>query len=323
MKLMGYDAMTFGNHEFDLGSSAEGHQALVDFIKGANFSLVSSNIDFSADTKFTGLFSDLSSEPENGGIYNGIIKEINGETVGIFGLTTAETAGISSPVAVTFEGMGVDKIVALTHIGYDDNANVDNDLTLAAQVDGIDIIVGGHSHTKLEEPVLVTKDEEGKEKDPTVIVQTYQYNEFLGTLDVEFDENGVVVQANSKLLKIADYVADKEAEEILATFKAEVEKVSQTKIDVTLEKVLENPRVSDTSGTSVCANETILGNLFTADQVNPDRIQFKLFDNSLARSFAVATGDTFKGPIIGVVNYGYQNYKVLVDYEEMQDMHVP
>lgn len=77
---MKYDAMTFGNHEFDLGSSDEGHQGLIDFIKGAQFPFVSSNVDFSKDEKFQGLFTDLiSSEPENGKIYNGIIKEINGE----------------------------------------------------------------------------------------------------------------------------------------------------------------------------------------------------------------------------------------------------
>ena len=126
---------------------AEGHKALADFIKAAKFPFVSANVDFSKDEKFKGLFSDLiSSEPENGKIYNGIVKEINGEKVGIFGLTTAETKDISSPGKVTFEnyieeaekavaafeGMGVNKIVAVTHIGYDDNAAVDNDLTLAA-----------------------------------------------------------------------------------------------------------------------------------------------------------------------------------------------
>ncbi|RKJ51268.1 bifunctional metallophosphatase/5'-nucleotidase, partial [Butyricicoccus sp. 1XD8-22] len=100
----GYDVMTFGNHEFDLGSSAEGHQALVDFIEAAKFSFVSSNIDFTKDSKFTGLFNDLvSSDPENGKIYSGIVKEIDGEKVGIFGLTTAETENISSPGSITFE----------------------------------------------------------------------------------------------------------------------------------------------------------------------------------------------------------------------------
>ena len=81
----------------------------------------------------------------------------------------------------------------MTHIGYDDNPAVDNDLILAATVDGIDVIVGGHSHTQLNEPVVVDKDEAGATKDPTVIVQAYQYNEFLGTVDVEFDENGVII----------------------------------------------------------------------------------------------------------------------------------
>ena len=70
---------------------------------------------------------------------------------------------------------------------------MDNDLKLAAMVDGIDVIVGGHSHTKLEKPVVVEKDENGAAKEPTIIVHASQYNDFLGTLDVEFDENGVVV----------------------------------------------------------------------------------------------------------------------------------
>ena len=91
--------------------------------------------------------------------------------MGIFGLTTPETVDLSSPGAITFgdyieeaeravaafESQGVDKIIALTHLGYDDNPAVDNDLILAATVDGIDVIVGGHSHTQLNEPVVVDK----------------------------------------------------------------------------------------------------------------------------------------------------------------------
>ena len=100
---IGFDAMVFGNHEFDLGSSPEGHQALADFVKGAKFPFVDANTDFSADAKFTGLFTDLvSSEPENGKIYSGIVKEIDGEKVGIFGLTTEETMDIASPDKITF-----------------------------------------------------------------------------------------------------------------------------------------------------------------------------------------------------------------------------
>ena len=70
----------------------EGLQALEDFMEAAKFPFVSANVDFSKDDKFTGLFNDvISSKPEEGKIYQGIIKEIDGEKVGIFGLTTAET----------------------------------------------------------------------------------------------------------------------------------------------------------------------------------------------------------------------------------------
>lgn len=272
MNLMKYDAMTFGNHEFDLGSSPEGHKALADFIKAANFPFVSSNVNFSGDTNFTGLFTDLvSSKPEQGKIYNGIIKEINGEKVGIFGLTTAETKDISSPdkiqfedyiaeakkAVAAFEGQGVNKIIALTHIGYDDNAAVDNDLTLAKEVEGIDVIVGGHTHTELKAPVVVTDNQT-----PTVIVQAKANNEFLGTLDVEFDKNGVVVKHEGKLISVGSLAEDAEAKSVLAKFKEQVDKVAAEEIGVEAGIALENPRTNgDDTKPSVRKNETILGNL--------------------------------------------------------------
>ncbi|MEH7224920.1 5'-nucleotidase C-terminal domain-containing protein [Bacillus sp. JJ1566] len=274
MNLMGFDAMTFGNHEFDLGSSTEGHQKLVDFIEGAQFPFVSANADFSKDAKFNGIFNDsVASDYKNGQIYNGIIKEVNGEKVGIFGLTTEETKDISSPGSIEFENYlaaaekavtaleakDVNKIIALTHIGFDDNAAVDNDLLLAEKVEGIDVIVGGHSHTTLKEPVVVAKD-----ATPTVIVQTGNANSNLGVLNVEFDENGIVVTHDGGLIAIGSQVADAEAVEILAPFKAQVDKVAQEEIGVSTPFALENPRTNgDNTKPSVRKNETILGNLIT------------------------------------------------------------
>ncbi|MBW8350894.1 5'-nucleotidase C-terminal domain-containing protein [Bacillus sp. IITD106] len=274
MNLMGFDAMTFGNHEFDLGSSSEGHQALVDFINGAEFPFVSANVDFSNDDKFNGLFNDfITEEIENGQIYNGIIKEVNGEKVGIFGLTTEETVDISSPGSIAFENYleeaekavkafeaeGVNKIIALTHIGFDDNALVDNDLILAEAVEGIDIIVGGHSHTTLSEPVVVSKD-----ATPTVIVQTGNANSNLGVLDVVFDENGVIIEHAGKLIPIGSQEDDQEAAGILAPYKAKVDEVAKEEIGVSTPLELENPRTNgDDTKPSVRKNETILGNLIT------------------------------------------------------------
>jgi len=68
------------------------------------------------------------------------------------------------------------------------------------------------------------------------------------------------------------------------------------------------------------STDTLHGGVrLTEDHENPDRIQFKLHDNDAARDFEVATGDTFAGPITGVVNYGFQNYKIYADLEDMQD----
>ncbi|MDN4526061.1 bifunctional 2',3'-cyclic-nucleotide 2'-phosphodiesterase/3'-nucleotidase [Fictibacillus fluitans] len=277
MNLAKYDVMTFGNHEFDLGASPDGHKALSDFIKKAGFPFVSANVDFSKDSLFDGLQSnEITSSPKNGNIYTGIVKEVDGEKVGIFGLTTEETKDISSPEAVVFknykeeaekavkgfEDRGINKIVAVTHIGYDDNPAYDNDLELAKQVDGIDVIVGGHSHTQLDQPVVISSDENGKDKDPTVIVQAYQYSDFLGTLDVDFDKNGKVVKEDGKLIKVADQQEDPEAANLLKTYSSKIEELKNTSTGATAVNALENPRSSN-GGPSVRSNETPLGNLIT------------------------------------------------------------
>ena len=60
----------------------------------------------------------------------------------------------------------------------------------------------------------------------------------------------------------------------------------------------------------------------TENNSHGERIPFKMYDNNVARDFDVATGDYFKGPIIGYVNYGYSNYKINVDLDNMKKAHV-
>lgn len=348
MNLMKVDAMTFGNHEFDLGSSAEGHKALVDFIKAADFPFVSSNVDFSKDPLFDGLFNTkISITSKKSNIYTGIVKEINGEKVGIFGLTTAETADIASPGKITFsnyiadakkmvaefEAMGVNKIVALTHIGFDDNAAMDNDQELAAHVAGIDVIVGGHSHTQLNVPVVVDKDGNGKAKDKTIIVQAYQYSDYLGTLDVEFDKNGVVVGHAGKLIEINktqkdaggkdktdekgnvlyEIPDDAEAVKLLKPYKDKIATVNNEEIGVTLVNALLSPRTSDVGyvpGTSVRASETILGNLITdgmlakAQGYVKDKKVIMAFQNGGGIRASIGAGPITVGEVITVLPFG-------------------
>ena len=283
MNLVGFDAMTFGNHEFDLGS-----EALAPFVQKAEFPFVSSNVDFSADALMKDLQSSTyTKKAKDGKIYDGIIKTINGEKVGIFGLTTAETASISSPGDVKFDDyiasakasvkafkkQGVDKIIALTHIGYNDGGG-DNDLELANQVDGIDVIVGGHSHTQLAEPVVVKK-----YKEPTVIVQANEYSKFLGELDVSFDKKGKVIAYDGELIEIdaknedGSYIFadDPEAAQILGKYKPIVDaKKKQVVGSTTVDLIGGNPAAR--------TGETNLGNLIAdgmlakAKTINPNTV---------------------------------------------------
>jgi 5'-nucleotidase / UDP-sugar diphosphatase len=324
MNLMGYDVMTFGNHEFDSGSTSEGHKVLADFIKKAKFPFVSANIDFSTDSNLSPLFKDeVSNQPEDGKIYNGIVKEVDGEKVGIFGLTTEETVSLSSPkvefedyieeaekAVDAFEEAGIDKIIALTHIGYDDNPDVDNDQELAKRVDGIDIIVGGHSHTKLEQPVVVEKDEKGAEKDPTVIVQAYQYNDFLGTLDVEFDDDGKVTGQVGELIAIADKEEDPAVAESLKEYSSKIDEVKNEPTGATTVAELPNPRTSDFEGATVSVrnSETALGNLITdgmldkAKEFNPNTVI--AMQNGGGIRAAIDKGELTVGEVITVLPFG-------------------
>ncbi|MER2155671.1 MAG: 5'-nucleotidase C-terminal domain-containing protein [Solibacillus sp.] len=319
-----FDAITLGNHEFDLGSSPEGHKALAEFIKAAQFPVLTANVDFTKDSLFTGMFSDLvSSEPENGKIYAGMIKEVNGEKVGIFGLTTAETEDIASPGSVAFENYideakkavkafedkGVDKIIALTHIGFDDNPAYDNDQILAKSVPGIDIIVGGHSHTELKEPFVVDTNTVGEKKDVTLIVQAKEYAGFLGTVNVEFDENGVIVKHDGQLVEIGKLADDAEGLKMLAPFKEKVDAVSKAEIGVTLAQDLVSPRKSETSAVSVRNSETVLGNIITdgmlakAKQYTDKKVVMALQNGGGIRA-AIPAGNITTGQVITVLPFG-------------------
>ncbi|MDF2065882.1 5'-nucleotidase C-terminal domain-containing protein [Bacillus sp. Cr_A10] len=323
MKLMDYDVMTFGNHEFDLGSTPEGHKALSEFIQKSNFPFVSANADFSKDLNLKGLFNvNVTSDPKDGQIYSGIIKEVDGQKVGLFGLTTAETANISSPKDVTFtdyikaaqtmvdefEKQGVNKVVAVTHIGYDDSSEFDNDLLLAAAVNGIDVIVGGHSHTQLDKPVVVNKDKNGAEKDPTVIVQAYQYSDFLGTLDVNFDKEGKVVSHAGELIPIKDQTEDPTAAALLKTYSEKIEEIKVKEIGAVAESELTNPRVKEDADPSVRKNETALGNIITDGMLSKakkynDKVIMALQNGGGIRA-SIDAGPITVGEVITVLPYG-------------------
>jgi 5'-nucleotidase len=207
MNALGYEAMTVGNHEFD-----DGPEVLRGFMDAVEFPVLMANADVSAEPALAEA------------IRPSVVVERGGEKIGLIGLTPEDTAEMSSPgknirfgdpvAAVRGEverlaGRGVERIIVLSHSGYFE------DQRIAAAVDGIDVIVGGHSHTLLANgiedaagpyPTWVGTPDGGR----TAIVQAGAYGRYLGRIDVSFDENGVVTGATGEPVPMAGAVAEDE-----------------------------------------------------------------------------------------------------------------
>ncbi|RUR29050.1 bifunctional metallophosphatase/5'-nucleotidase [Vreelandella nanhaiensis] len=314
MNLMGYDAFVPGNHEFDLGNPEKGHQALAAFFAAADFPILGANLDFSTPPEFADqLGESISAEPQPGHLYDGIVVEHEGQRIGIFGLSTPSSDTISSPgnvmigdyreaaeaMVAEFEAQGIDKIVALTHLGYDSDPSMGNDLLLAQHVEGVDVIIGGHSHTRLQTPVMLTENDRGEPIAPTVIGQAGEYGQYLGVMQVTFDDNSNVLEANGELLATEEREPDADAAALLAPFTAKIEEVRDTLIGARVVSTLPNPRHGNGDEQSVRADETALGNLIADGQLNAAR---RVDPQTV---LALQNGGGIRGPIpVGDVTVG-------------------
>lgn len=207
-----FDAFTIGNHEFDNGDA--GLSLFLDDLAmgGCDTPALAANI-----------VPGSSSPLAEGYLRPYHIAEVDGQQVGIIGIATAQkTKNSSSPdpdtefldeaetaqqYIDTLSTMGINKIVVLSHFGYE------NDLVLASQLSGVDVIVDGDSHSLLgdedlsklgfsvvgEYPTRV-QDASGN---PVCVVQAWEYAHLLGRLDVRFDAAGEVTACDgSPLLPI-------------------------------------------------------------------------------------------------------------------------
>lgn len=207
---MGIDAATLGNHEFDLGNGP-----LNEYAAKVNYPIVAANL----------VKSSSSALKDNQNIHEYIIKEINGESVGIFGLVLDNMHDISSPDKDTlFQPMiasaqrtvdalkkkGANKIIMVTHIG------LQSDQAVAKAVNGIDLIVGGHSETFLGDidelksigytahnqnpnddnsyAQIVTNPDGGK----TCIVQAGQWTKGYGLVNVSLSKEGAITKCEGR-----------------------------------------------------------------------------------------------------------------------------
>lgn len=193
MNEMGFDVMAVGNHEFD-----DGPQALADFIDLVDFPVISGN---------TSTYSEPLLKKR---IERYKILTVGGRKIGVVSVLATDTAETASPgpniafsdeirylnsVIPEVEDAGADIIIALTHVG------LNKDIEIAKSVPGLDVIVGGHSHTYLSAsdpkrkgayPTWVSNEETG---DLVPIVQAYAYSKYVGELTIDFDDKGRVLYA--------------------------------------------------------------------------------------------------------------------------------
>jgi len=200
MTLLDYDAMAVGNHEFD-----NGPEGLAPFLDKVDFPVLSANIDVSRNNALAGK------------IQKSVVLEVGGAQIGIVSALAEDTPETSSPGnTVIFSAAagavqsevdrltqeGVTKIILLTHVG------LPADRRLAEELTGVDLIVGGHSHT-----LLSNSAENAAGAYPTMvngvpIVQAYAYGKYLGALTVTFDDAGAITQMSGDPILIDASVAE-------------------------------------------------------------------------------------------------------------------
>jgi 5'-nucleotidase len=214
MSLMGYDATTFGNHEFDLGPDGLGKSISAAARAGRVPAVLASNTSFAGSDA---TLADLQRLARDKVIRRHIVIERGGMRFGLFGVIGKEAIIYTSGGAATFsdaieaareivkvlrETEKVDVVIALSHGGLEkgkDGRYTDgDDLRLPRAVPGIDVVIGGHSHTTLREAIIVN----GR----TPVVQAGKNGEELGELVVTLDGGKLTVES-CQLHPIDDTIA--------------------------------------------------------------------------------------------------------------------
>lgn len=153
MSQMGYDAATIGNHEFDNGIAGFNK-----FLPHANFPYLIANYDFSGEESLKNAFQPYKIFEKQGikiGVF-GLGIELKGLVLGKFYGNTKylDPIGTTKEMVQTLKSKKCDLIICLSHLGYryDEEPTKISDYKLAQAVEGIDLIIGGHTHTFLDKP---------------------------------------------------------------------------------------------------------------------------------------------------------------------------
>jgi 5'-nucleotidase / UDP-sugar diphosphatase len=224
MNAIGVDAMTLGNHEFNRGPDS-----LAQMIETAEFPFTSCNISVTPGSVLDGKIAPA------------LVLERAGEQIAILGVTTPDTVFLSSPgedvsfadeveslraAVADMQGRGISKILVLSHVGYV------RDQQIAAEVDGISAIIGGHSHTLMSNSTDGAVAYAGLVASPSgravPIVQAFAFSRYLGDLTLEFGDDGAVISASGDTVLLdATYAPAEDIEALIAPLRAPIEELTR------------------------------------------------------------------------------------------------
>jgi len=293
---MDIDVMAVGNHEFD-----DGPEALANFIGKAEFPILSGNIDVNGEPTLKGKVPGV------------LVLEKGGEKIGIVSALAEDTVDTSSPgpgvrfiqaedylngAVESLEAAGINKIIAVTHMG------LPRDQEIAASVPGIDLIIGGHSHTLLSNtqedakgpyPVVV-KNPDGKD---VPIVQAYAYGKFLGEINITWDDEGNVIKAEGEpILLDASVTPDETVLARVSELAAPIEEL-KAKVIGASETSIDGDRDSCRSG------ECQMGNLVAdamLDRVKDQGVQIAIQNGGGLRA-SIDAGEVTMGEVLTVLPF--------------------
>ena len=293
---MKIDAMTVGNHEFD-----DGEGPLAAFLDKAQFPVVTANLVVDDQSKL------------GNHIKKSIVLDIGSQKIGIVGAVTTETPELASPgphVKITddaaaisaevdaLKSQGVNKIIALTHVGYP------RDVEKIAKIAGVSVVVGGHSHTLLSNtdpkaagPYPTMVDNPAGYKVP--VVQAASYSKYLGDLVITFDDNGAVKDAKGDpILLDASIKPD-------PTILARVQEMAKP-IQELRKKIIGNSQGPIEGAREICrVQECSMGNLVAdamLDRTKAQGISIAIQNGGGLRA-SIGAGDVSMGDVLTVLPF--------------------
>ncbi len=288
LNLMGIDAFTPGNHDFNYGFAR-----LQELEKTMNFPVISAN---ATDKSGKEVFKPY------------IVKEMDGFKVGIFGLSTPETAYKTNPKNVetldftdTVEAAkksvealkkeNVNVIIALTHLGLDQGNDTSD--KVANAVDGIDLIIDGHSHTTLEEGRMVKN---------TLIASVGEYNKAFGIVTLKIAD-GKVSEKSARLMPAADTKNIAQNPEIVSLLAG----IDKDLDEILSEKIGTSTVLLDGARENVRTKETNFGQLVADAMLDATNAEVALTNGGGIRA-SIEAGDITKNHI--VTSFPFGNYLV-------------